>query len=414
MTKNLNKQITLITGYYYPEDTAIGLYNTQMMEYLENKGYLVNVITGFPSYPQWKIRDSYKNKKPFLIEENNQCKIYRYKQYVPATPTFLKRILLLTDFTIGSFFNILKIKKCDVVISVVPHTSTILLGWLLKHRTNSKLWNHIQDFEFDAAKQTGISSNTKGIKKIIFKLLFKTETWLLNKGDLNSTISFSMVDKLNKKSKKESFYFPNWIDANKIDPSKLIQHNYMKSASFKILYSGNIGEKQDWQFFLSFAKRIEAYNAEIILVGDGAKKQWLCNKIEEFKNVKYYEPIEYKDLSNLLCSADLHILFQKNNVVDSVMPSKLLGMMASAKPSLIAGNVTSEVKKIIEESKGGFYISNESVSECVSIVDYLIKNPKEVINLGFSARNYIITKFSAEKVLSNFEDKLSQIFTEKF
>ena len=41
------------------------------------------------------------------------------------------------------------------------------------------------------------------IKKIIFKLLFKTETWLLNKGDLNSTISFSMVDKLNKKSKFE-------------------------------------------------------------------------------------------------------------------------------------------------------------------------------------------------------------------
>ena len=93
-------------------------------------------------------------------------------------------------------------------------------------------------------------------------------------------------------------------------------------------------------------------------MGDGAKKEWLCNKIKGFKNVKYYKPIEYKDLSNLLCSADLHILFQKNDVIDSVMPSKLLGMMASSRPSLITGNINSEVKIVIDESKGGFYVSD--------------------------------------------------------
>ena len=84
-----------------------------------------------------------------------------------------------------------------------------------------------------------------------------------------------MIKKLRSKSDKDTFYFPNWIDATKIDPSKSIKHPFMKSQKFKILYSGNIGEKQDWDFFILFAKMLENYNVEIILVGDGAKKEWL-------------------------------------------------------------------------------------------------------------------------------------------
>ncbi|MBT8303326.1 MAG: hypothetical protein KJP09_02565, partial [Bacteroidia bacterium] len=101
--------ITIISGYYFPEDTAIGLYNTQLVKFLESKGYIVTVVTGFPSYPQWKIREDYNNKKAFYTEFIGKTKIIRYKQFVPKSPTFFKRILLLLDFTFGSFFNVFKI-----------------------------------------------------------------------------------------------------------------------------------------------------------------------------------------------------------------------------------------------------------------------------------------------------------------
>ncbi|WP_282122587.1 WcaI family glycosyltransferase [Algibacter mikhailovii] len=403
----MNK-VTLISGYYYPEDTAIGLYNTQMVEWLEIKGYKVTVITGFPSYPQWRIRDEYRDKKTFLLEGHNKTKIYRYKQYVPSTPTFLTRILLLLDFTFGSFVNVLKIKECDVVISIVPHTSTLLLGWILKNRSKAILWNHIQDFEFDAANETGISTNKRGIKKVVFNALFKVETWLLNKGDINSTISYKMLDKLKSKSKSKTFYFPNWINYKNIDPSIGGKHDYLPEASFNILYSGNIGDKQDWEFFLQFAEKLTSYNVNIIVVGDGSKREWLIGKVNSLKNVKYYPPVPYSELSSLLCSADLHVLFQKNDVVDSVMPSKLLGMMASAKPSLITGNMDSEVKVVINESKGGFYISDADVEKCISIVKELINSPEKVSTTGLNARAYVVNKFSSEKVLASFENKLSE------
>ncbi len=403
------KKVTLISGYYYPEDTAIGLYNTQMINYLEEKGYQVNVITGFPNYPQWKIKEDYRNYPSFFYEEIGKTKVYRYKQYVPARPTFFKRILLILDITFGSLFNMLKIKETDLVISVVPFTSTVLLGWLLKIRKKAKLWIHIQDFEFDAANDTGLSSKESALKSFIFKILFKFERALFNKGDINSSISYSMINRLKLKSGRENFYFPNWIDVEQINPIHTTPHKYLSGNKFKILYSGNIGDKQDWEFFLKFATAIRNYNTEIIVVGDGAKREWLCGKINNLENVSYYPPVDYEELSSLLCSADLHILFQKNSVIDSVMPSKLLGMMASAKPSLIKGNLNSEVKAIIEKSNGGFYLDSDKVEDFLVIINDLMKNNQSLETIGFRARDYVKKEFSLEKVLSSFETKIADL-----
>ena len=89
------KNITFIGLNYAPEDSAIGLYSTQWVEYLKEKGCNVSVITAFPYYPQWEISKDYKSKPTFLIEDNNGVKVFRYKLYVPKTPTFLKRIIHL-------------------------------------------------------------------------------------------------------------------------------------------------------------------------------------------------------------------------------------------------------------------------------------------------------------------------------
>ena len=50
----MKNNITLIGINFYPEDSAIGLYSTQMAKYLSTD-YDIDVITGFPYYPQWKI-----------------------------------------------------------------------------------------------------------------------------------------------------------------------------------------------------------------------------------------------------------------------------------------------------------------------------------------------------------------------
>lgn len=400
----MTKHITFISLNYYPEDTAIGQYSSQWVEYLEDHGFEVSVITAFPYYPQWEIKQEYINKPRFLIEEKGQTKIYRYKQYVPKEPIFVKRILHLIDFTIGSFFNLYKIKKSDLVISVVPFTSSVFLGYIQKKRLKAPLWVHVQDFEFDAALQTGLSNKGKGI----YSFLFKLEKWLFSKADISSTISNSMLSRLGTKTKSENFFLPNWIDEKKINPETAIQHKYLISNKLKILYSGNIGDKQDWDAFIQFCKDLDDSKYEVIIVGDGAKKAWLKEQVKKLNIASYYPPVDYEELSSLLCSADLHVLFQKADVIDTVMPSKILGMMASGKPSLVLGSERSEVKTIFENSNAGLFYNNYS-KRLINKLDKLMNDPLECKKMGEDARNFVISNFSKEYVLSKMIQKVETL-----
>ncbi|WP_282030225.1 WcaI family glycosyltransferase [Winogradskyella eximia] len=398
------KYITFISLNYAPEDSAIGLYSTQWVDFLRESGYEVTVVTAFPYYPKWEISKEYKQKKTFLKEDLNGTTVLRYKQYVPKNPSFLKRIIHLSDFTFGSFFNLFKIKECDLVISIVPFTTSVFLGYIQKKLFKVKLWTHIQDFEFDAALQTGVGNN----KNFIFSLLFKLEKWLFSKSDVASTISYSMLNRLSEKTNAEQFFLPNWIDNEKINPENSKKHRYLDSEKIKILYSGNIGDKQDWDVFIQFCKDIDKKKYEIVVVGDGSKKEWVCNEILTFENVNYYPPVPFKELSDLLCSADVHILFQKPDVIDTVMPSKVLGMMASTKPSLIIGNDKSEVKSIFDVSKAGLYYS-EYTSDVVSGLKLITSDKEKAQKDGKEARNYVIENFSKEKILSNMLKKLKSL-----
>ncbi|WP_201354058.1 WcaI family glycosyltransferase [Hydrogenimonas urashimensis] len=407
MKKN---NITIIGVNFYPEDSSTGLYTTQMAEYLSKKDYEVSVITGFPYYPEWKIRKEYKDKPKYIVETKENITIYRYKQYVPTNPTFKTRTFHLLDFTLGSFFNLFKIEKCDLVISVVPFTSTIFIGKLLSWRKNAKLWAHIQDFEVDAILDSGIASNSTGFKKLLFTLLFGIEKKLLDSADITSTISFSMMEKLKSKTTTPHYYFPNWIDDDFIDPKKAQRHPYLESDRFKILYSGNIGAKQDWDFFLRIVRHFQNHSdIEFIVVGAGAKKEWLVEQTKEIENVIHHMPVEYEELPDLLCSADMHILFQKNDVIDAVMPSKLLGMMGSKKPSVVTGNVASEVATVFKKSNGGLFFDSSDFEGVVEAIKMLSKSPNRRDQMGRNAREYIIEHFAKEKVLKNFEKQIQSL-----
>lgn len=403
------KTITIVGINFYPEDTSTGLYTTQMAEYL-SKFYNVNVVTGFPYYPQWEIKQEYKDLPKYYFEENKGIKIYRYKQYVPKDPSFKKRILHMIDFTLGSMKNSFKVQKSDLTICIVPFTSSIILGLLVKKFKGGKLWVHIQDFEFDAAIESGLLSKNSKFKKVFANFLFYIETKLLNKANIVSTISYKMIEKLKKKTSSETFLLPNWVDGNFINPENFSKHRYLDSSKFKILYSGNIGAKQDWEFFKKFAAFLEKDGSiEIIVVGDGALKERLIKETTNLKNLRIYDPVPLHELSDLLCSADLHILFQKSSVIDSVMPSKILGMMASGKPSLVTGNINSELNEIFKKSQGEGYFDPSQFQECVNFVYKLKENPSYAKEIGFKAREFILENYSYEKVLDRFRSKLEEL-----
>jgi colanic acid biosynthesis glycosyl transferase WcaI len=275
----------------------------------------------------------------------------------------------------------------------------------------AKFWVHVQDFEFDLALDSGVVKHSNFFFKFFKKTLSFFESKMLNSADIVSSISNSMLKKVKEKSHHTNpFYFPNWVSSDKINPSISSKHKIVSPNMFTVLYSGNIGEKQNWLFLENLCELVKETDAiEIIIVGDGAYKNNLKKQLEKFNFVKFFDPVPYEELNDLLCSVDVHFLFQKNEVIDTVMPSKLLAMMASAKPSIISGNKESEVAFIINESKGGYYFSDDNVLSVYNQIIDLKKSPEMGLEIGNKARSYVLNRFSSNKVLNDFNDKLLSV-----
>ena len=402
-----NKHITLISLNFYPEDTAIGLYSTQLAEYLERLGAHISVITAFPYYPQWEITQTYKDQKTYLHEKKGTINIYRYKQFTPQNPTFLKRIVHITDFTIGSRLQFKQIKECDIVISIIPFTSSAWLGNTLSRKRNAKHWIHIQDFEFDAAFQSGLATATQK-KNMAYKGLMKLERSILNKADGVSTISKTMLEKLKTKTSTPAYYIPNWIDATESDPSQASCHPYFSKDKFSILYAGNVGDKQDWDLFKEVIATLDCKVYEVLVVGAGARMASLKEHLKD-ASVTFYDPVPLSELSSLLASADVHILFQKTTILDTVMPSKILGMMASARPSILTGHPDAEPAIIMKESQGGYYNTATDSNLIIKQLEELRLDSEKANLLGTNARKYVVSKFDKEPILQRFVDALDRL-----
>lgn len=403
------KTITIFTGNYAPEDTAIGLYTSQFALFLSDKGYNVSVITGFPYYPKWEISNEYKNKSTYFNEIIKGINVFRYKQFIPKNVSFTGRIKLMLSLLWGNYINSKKIKETNLVICIVPFTLSILTGYLLARKTKAKLWIHVQDFEFDLAFQSGLL-HSSFLGRMFKKVVFSFERLLLTRANVISSISFNMIEKSKEKTNFESiYYFPNWISAKNINPNSAKQHPYINKDKFTLLYSGNIGEKQDWNLFELLCQKLISEDLEIVIVGNGAYVEKLKNNLSKFNFIRFYDPIPYNDLNDLLCSADLHFLFQKTNVLDTVMPSKILGMMASGKPSIITGNKNSEVSKIFTENKiDGYFYSNE-IEPILNFIRNQKSNKKNSLSNNEIAKKYVLENFSEEKILEKFEEKIKKV-----
>ena len=191
----MKKKVILISYNYYPELTGIGKYNTEFCEYLVEKGYEVQVITGYPYYPNWELQKGYKNNW-FKKEIFNGVELLRCPFYIPKKPTGSKRMLLDLSFYFSSLFYILlqigKRNKYDIIIAISPSFFNGFNGILLKlFNKKAKLIYHVQDLQIDAAIELGIIKN-----KLTKKILLVLEKYILTNANYVSTISIGMERKL--------------------------------------------------------------------------------------------------------------------------------------------------------------------------------------------------------------------------
>jgi colanic acid biosynthesis glycosyl transferase WcaI len=216
-----------------------------------------------------------------------------------------------------------------------------------------------------------------------------------------------MLCRLQQKGVAESRaqLFPNWVDASSIFPLCVPQSSLrsifdLPEDKVIVLYSGNMGKKQGLEILVDAARELQ-YCAEILFVlcGEGAAREDLQLAAHDLDSVRFLPLQPEEKLNEFLNSADIHVLPQRADAADLVMPSKLLGMLASGKPVIATAKPDTEVGKVVGQV--GITIMPGDVRALCEAILSLIGSPEMRSSLGAKGRAYVCRNWRAELVLAN-------------
>lgn len=343
-------KIAIVSINFYPERIGIGKYNTDFVKSLIEKGHEVAVVTAPPHYPDWNISEGYKNS--YQYERLFGAEVFRCPIYIPKKPGNLKRILHLVSFSLSSSYRLGKLlnKDYDLIFLVQPTLFcapfVIGLGSLYKIKVSM----HVQDFEIDA--MLGLSNSKKA--PYFIRLVKSLEKRIMKKFDFVSTISSSMERKLRDKGVDSGkiISFPNWSSSFLLknrNSTKFRRKYSLNDDDFLVLYSGNMGRKQGLEIVLEAAEKLQDLEkVKIFMAGNGVHRDHL-EKIRanlRLVNVKFI-PLQDSELFNdMLNSADLHLVIQRNSIADVVMPSKLTNILAVGGHAIVTAHKETELGQL--------------------------------------------------------------------
>ncbi len=394
--------ILVISQYFWPENFRIN----ELCKYLSKKKK-ITVLTSKPSYPNDQIYSKYKN-----IDNIGKVKIIR----VPTISRGSNKITLILNYLFFIFFSILysiKIsitKKVDkvIVFGTSPPTG-LISAHIIRIFKNADLHYWILDLWPNTISAFGYKK-----KSLIYQLIEKFMNYSYRKSKYVYCQSLSIQKIISKKTKTKNsaVYFPSWSEKLIKNKKKQSYRNTVSKNNFNIMFTGNIGQAQDFGSVVKAAKILKKIgNIKWIIVGSGRYKANLKNLIIKNNLEDNFTLIDHQKreyISYLVSLSDcLLISLKKKRVFSVTVPGKLSNYLNSSTP--ILGMIDGETKKIIEQSKGGIVCgSGEYKQLAKNVLKLYKKTSKQRKQMGKNGFNYSKMYFNQIKLLRLFDNCLSR------
>ena len=407
----------LIYGMNYaPEPVGIGKYSGELGSWLASRGHQVRVIAAPPYFPQWKARDN-----RYRRETKDGVQIWRCPLWVPRKPNGLTRLIHLASFALSSLSPLLRQRRWqpDLICCVAPALfcapAALWLGQLCGQGTVT--WLHIQDFELDTAFKLGLLKGD-GIRGL-------AETWerrTLQRFDRVSSISEAMLKHAVGKgvAREKAVLLANWVDIHAIHPQSRTQRSDnsfrrelgLEPEQLILLYSGSMNKKQGLELLVEVIQSLSSNKQLVwILAGEGPGQASVAEATRALPQVLIMPLQPSERLNDWLNLADIHLLPQKAAAADLVMPSKLLGILASGRPVVAASPSGSALGAMAEQA--GCRVEPGDPRGFAQAVNVLATNEELRLQLGRQARQMAEEKFDMERVLQQFERDATEAVGQK-
>jgi colanic acid biosynthesis glycosyl transferase WcaI len=397
---------------YAPELTGIGKYSGELCEWLAARGHSVHVVTGHPYYPTWTLSEGYDSHS-YQKELRAGVKVHHCPMYLPHKPIAKGRILSHASFALSSAPVLMATMRrvCpDVLLAVTPSFLVAPAALAASRLFRIPSWLHVQDFEIDAAFELGMLDGGR-----LRRTVTGAESSILRRFDRVSTISPRMMDRLEAKgiARGKTVEFRNWVDTAEIRPAdrRTGFRRQLKISDQQVvaLYAGSIAAKQGIERLVETAAALEKSAPQVVFVfcGAGALLGRLVELSAQLRNVRFVDLQPNERMREVLATADIHLIPQRAQVADLMLPSKLAPILASGRPAVAMADPGTQLASEIEGA--GIAVSPSDTEGFAKAILTLARDETMRMRMGEHGRQLAATRWRKEFILAEFEAKLIEL-----
>lgn len=405
-------KVTLIAGYFFPEQSADVRLNYDLVKSFAKRGIETTVVVPFPSRGLTEDQiNEYKQK--YDEQTADHFRVIRVGKPVKYHQGLIRRGL---NFVFKSIKQYRCAKKIEtdvyVVISTPPFLGYIAALLSKKHAVIFKLEDVFPD---------SLSHVTKiGKSSLLIKMLKKGENWIYKNVTRiiadSDDIKYTLLKKGVPESKISVIY--DWVDENKCYPIErkdniLFDQFGLSKNNFYVCYAGNIGLLQNIGTIVRAAEIIshKNFNIKFVIIGNGSWKSSLDEMIANGKhdNIICF-PMQPTELIAYVYSlGDIGLVSLKPDITQIALPSKTWDILSAGRPVICEIDRYSCLAKIIEKEKLGYCVGPGNAEEMAAAILKMYKNRNDLLQAGHNGRNYIKNHLSLENQIQLYVDEIMSL-----
>lgn len=382
-------RILLITQWFQPELIFKGL---PFAKELSKLGHEVEVLTGFPNYPEGKIYEGYKIRL-FQKEIMDGIPVIRVPLYPRHDKSGVGRFINYVSFAFSAaIIGPWVVKKADVAYVYHPPATVGLPAIIIRILRRIPFVYDIQDLWPDTLKATGMFHNKLGLWLIDkwCRLIYRIANKIVV---LSPGFKKALIERGVRSEKIEIVY--NWADDTMVKPTKrdpTLAAKFGMFGKFNIVFAGNIGKAQALESVLTAADilRKESSHIQFVFVGGGLEVENLKRKARDMglRNVIFIPKQPMSEIGAILVLADVLLVHLKKDPLFRItVPSKIQAYMAIGRPILIG--VQGDAADLIVNAGAGFTcIPENSESIADGVRRFLKMSPEELEAMGENGRKF--------------------------
>lgn len=400
------KRLWILTEVYYPEEISTGYYLTSIAEGLADK-FDVHVLCGQPKHMSRGLTAPKK-------ERRNGVEIYRASATTLDKNVLLYRLFNMFTIGVAMFYNSLKrFRKGDQILVVTaPPTMpvTTAVAALIRGASYTVL---VQD----SYPEILIAVGTLKQESLVANIVDFFSRWAYKYAARVIVMGRDMNELFQRKTEGLGIpivTIPNWADLESIQPTPRENNPLLNqlgiSDKFVFLYAGNIGHPTDVETIIHAAEQLlDQKEIHFLFIGAGIKKKWVEDQLQEryLTNVTVLNYRPRGEQIIFLNACDVGLIALIKGMWGTAMPSRTYNLMAAGKPLLALTEKGSELARVIDEEKIGFYVEPANVDDLTKAILQMYQDRSQLDEMGKRARKAAVEKYSMGDAVEKYGSALA-------